>query len=182
MWQCTLVYDGAVVVMVEAWLIHKIIYFPEIPARGTWHGAWGLPLFPLVRAALLTGTALAAATTPEERNRYSLLIVFNRGLLKENCSFGKAQQLSGAFTSCLHWHPEICLFEKVYSPFLKKKKKRVCHSLYLIYQKHSLVHHSRVIKDFWVACGSVPLTLWHFHTGNFRSMCKCWEFGLSPCD
>lgn len=34
MWQYPLRYDGAVVVMVEARLAHKIIYFPGMPSRG----------------------------------------------------------------------------------------------------------------------------------------------------
>lgn len=46
-------------------------------------------------------------------------ILFNRDLMKQNCSFGKAQHLSVAFTSYFHRRHEICMFEKVL--FLKKK-------------------------------------------------------------
>lgn len=34
MWQYRLMYDGSLVVMVEAWLAHKIIYFRETPSGG----------------------------------------------------------------------------------------------------------------------------------------------------
>lgn len=43
MWQYSLMYDGSLVVMVEAWLAHKIIYFHETPS-GEFHIGIGVCL------------------------------------------------------------------------------------------------------------------------------------------